>query len=40
MKFLQKSLAFFVGTEYDYRDGRSVPKVLREENCTVDQQTG
>ena len=22
MKFLQKSLAFFVGTEYDYRDGK------------------
>ena len=28
MKFLQKSLAFFMGTEYDYRDGQSVSCVL------------
>lgn len=28
MKFLQKSLAFFMGTEYDYRDGQSASCIL------------
>ena len=40
MKFLQKSLAFFARTEYDYRDGQGELEALSAGGCSVDQQTG
>ena len=40
MKFLQKSLAFFAGTEYDYRDVQNAPVALEERNRGADQEIG
>ena len=40
MKFLQKSLAFFLGTEYDERDGQTALYVFRQTDRSADQETG
>lgn len=40
MKFLQKSLAFFLGTEYDKKDGQNAPGALKERDTGADQEIG